>query len=177
MRLFVAVWPDDSTVERLSSLELHPARGLRPVGSGNWHITLRFLGEVGDALVPALSDALRAAAACMPGSLRCELGPSTAWFGGERVLQIPARGLDDLAASVRSATISLVPARSDEPPFNAHLTIASSKRERPDVSARAALAGVPLAAGFEVGSFDLVSSQHSTGGRLYTTLARVSLPG
>ena len=62
MRMFVAVWPDDPTLKRLKMLELGPVQGLRLVRPGRWHITLRFLGEVEDDLVPALVDALRDAA-------------------------------------------------------------------------------------------------------------------
>jgi 2'-5' RNA ligase len=177
MRLFAAVWPDDSTAQRLSSLKPGTSEGLRLVGSGNWHITLRFLGEVDDDLVPALVDALDRTAANMPGAIQCRVGPVTAWFG-DRVLHIPARGLENLAAAVRSATIPVVPVRSDkEPRFNGHLTIARTRGHRLDTSARRALAGIPFAANFDVDSFDLVASEPSSEGRRYTTLATLLLRG
>jgi LigT like Phosphoesterase len=74
VRVFVAVWPDDSTLKRLSLLELGPVPGLRLVRPGRWHITVRFLGEVEEDLVPALVDALGDAAGSMAGPLRCEVG-------------------------------------------------------------------------------------------------------
>lgn len=176
MRIFVAVWPDDSTLKRLNLLELAPVQGLRLVRPGRWHITLRFLGEVEEDLVPALVDALGDAAENMAGPLRCEVGPGTAWFSGERVLQIPVAGLDEGAEAVRRATLPLVPdSNHGEARFTGHLTVARSKQHRLDASARAALAGVPFAASFDVNSFDLVASLLSSEGPRYTTLARVPL--
>jgi len=176
MRIFVAVWPDDSTLKRLNLLELAPVQGLRLVRPGRWHITLRFLGEVEEDLVPALVDALGDAAENMAGPLRCEVGPGTAWFSGERVLQIPVAGLDEGAEAVRRATLPLVPdSNHGEARFTGHLTVARSKQHRLDASARAALAGVPFAASFDVNSFDLVASALSSEGPRYTTVARVAL--
>ncbi len=173
----MAVWPDDSTAQRLASLKLGPADDLRLVGSPNWHVTLRFLGEVDDDLVPALVDALDSTAANVPGAIQCRVGPVTAWFG-DRVLHIPARGLDELAEAVRSATIPVAPVRSDkEPQFNGHLTIARTKGRRLDASARRSLAGIPFAATFEVDSLDLVASEHSREGPRYSTLATLLLRG
>jgi RNA 2',3'-cyclic 3'-phosphodiesterase len=177
VRLFVAVWPDDATALRLSSLKLGPTDGLRLVGSGTWHVTLRFLGEVDDDGVPELVEALGSAAANMPGGIRCRIGPQTAWFG-DRVLQIPARGLEDLAAAVDSATIPVVPVRADkEPSFNGHLTVARTKSHRLDTRARRSLARIPFAADFDVDFFDLVASEPSSKGRGYTTLATFLLRG
>jgi 2'-5' RNA ligase len=174
--MFVAVWPDDPTLQRLSLLELEPAQGLRLVGPGRWHITLRFLGEVEDALVPALVDAVGDAAGSMAGPLRCEVGPGTAWFSGERVLQIPVAGLDEGAEAVRRATLPLVPdSNHGGAPFTGHLTVARSKQHGLDASVRAALAGVPFSASFDVKSFDLVASLLSSEGLRYTTVARVPL--
>jgi 2'-5' RNA ligase len=174
--MFVAVWPDDSTLKRLSSLELGHVQGVRLVRPGRWHITLRFLGEVEEDLVPALVDALGDAAESMAGPLRCEVGPETAWFSGERVLQIPVAGLDEGAEAVRRATLPLVPdSNHGEAPFTGHLTVARSKQRRLDGAARDALAGVPFASSFDVSSFDLVVSLLSPEGPRYTTRASVPL--
>jgi 2'-5' RNA ligase len=176
--MFVAVWPDESTQQRLSSLDLGSAPGLRVVGPEEWHVTLRFLGEVDDHRLTALVVTLGSAAAEMLDAVPCRLGPSTAWFSGDRVLQIPAEGLDDLAAEVRSRTLEVVPEGIDRaPPFQGHLTLARSKGRRVDASGRAPLAGIPFAAAFDVGSFDLVVSERSSLGPRYTTVATVTLPG
>jgi 2'-5' RNA ligase len=176
--MFVAAWPDDPTLQRLSLLELEPAPGLRLVRPAQFHITLRFLGEVDEDVVPALVDALDIAADETPGPVHCEVGPATAWFSGHRVLQIPAAGLDALAAAVHAATLAVLPeADRNEPPFAGHLTVARSNRRRLHPPARAALAGLPLAASFDVDCFDLVASELSNEGPRYTTLRRVPLRG
>ena len=178
MRMFVAVWPDEATRQRLASLGLGSVPGLRPVRPRQWHMTLRFLGVVDEGLVPALVDALGDAADAITGSVHCEVGPETAWFSRERVLQIPVAGLDEAAEAVRAATIPVVPSsNADEPSFTGHLTIARSKRRRPDASARAALVGIPFAASFDVEAFALVASELSSDGPRYATLARIPLRG
>lgn len=178
MRLFVAVWPDSSTLGRLAALQLGSVDALRLVKPGEWHITLRFLGDVDPVLVPSLVDALETATGTLPDFVHCELGPSTAWFAGDRVLQIPVSGLDQAAVAIRDATVPVVP---DVNPVNArflgHLTVARSKLRRLSASERSALAGIPFAASFEADSFDLVGSQPGTKGSRYTTLERVSLRG
>jgi RNA 2',3'-cyclic 3'-phosphodiesterase len=175
--MLVAVWPDAPTLQRLSTLEVDHSDDLRLVEPEQWHITLRFLGDVDEDLVPELVERLEVATSHVKAPVRCEIGPSTAWFSGERVLQLPVAGLDPVAAAVQSATIPLAhrPSR-DEPLFSGHLTIARSKALRLSASSREGLADIPFTAAFEVDHFDLVASQPTPHGHRYTTLARVSLP-
>jgi 2'-5' RNA ligase len=176
VRLFVAVWPDDSTRERLSGLELGRTEGLRLVRPGQWHVTLRFLGEVDGGLVPVLVGALRTAATKLPDSIHCGVGPATAWFSHDRVLQIPVSGLDEAADAVHHATLPVVPdAARGEPPFTGHLTVARSRPRRPALSEITALAGIPISSSFAIDSFDLVVSQPSPEGSRFSTLERLSL--
>jgi RNA 2',3'-cyclic 3'-phosphodiesterase len=175
MRLFVAAWPDEETKERLNAFSLGRGKGLRPVGPTRWHVTLRFLGDVDEALVEPLGDALTQATSRLAGPVRCRLGPTTDWFTGVRVLQVPASGLDEVAAAVRDATLPLVPEPEDhEAPFNGHLTLARAKG-RLGPAARAALAGIPFEAEFDVPHVDLVGSTPSPNGHAYATLARARL--
>ena len=175
MRLFVAAWPDQETRERLEALAFERGKGLRLVGPSRWHVTLRFLGDVDAGLVDALGDALVGATAELAGPAHCHLGPATAWFTGVRVLQVPAAGLDQVAVTVRDATVPLVPApEPDEPPFNGHLTLARAKG-RLGPTARDALAGIPFEAEFEVPHVDLVASTPSPGGHVYATVTRAPL--
>jgi RNA 2',3'-cyclic 3'-phosphodiesterase len=176
MRMFVAVLPDQATLELLSRLELVPVEGLRVVRAAQWHITLRFLGEVVDDLVPSVIDAITEAAGSVAEPVRCQIGPGTTWFSGDRVLQLPVAGLDEAAATVRAATLPVVPdPGSGDAPFSGHLTIARSKNRRMAGPARDALAGIPFSATFDVDRFELVASETSAEGRRYATVARVPL--
>jgi RNA 2',3'-cyclic 3'-phosphodiesterase len=178
MRLFVAVRPDDETRRRLAGLELELGRskGLRFVGAARWHVTLRFLGDVDEETVVPLGDALAACAADYPNPVECRLGPGTGWFTGVRVLHLPATGVDGLAAAVRTATMPFVPeAVESEPSFNGHLTLARSKGRRLGVAALGEMAGIPFEAAFPVPALDLMSSQPSPEGHIYTTLVRAPL--
>jgi len=172
VRTFVAAWPDDATRHRLAALELGREKNLRFVGPTRWHVTLRFLGEVTAAQLGPLGDALVAGAAALPGPLECRLGPATAWFSRVRVLQLPAHGLSALAVAVRDATSPLVSVPpGGEPPFNGHLTLARVKG-RLGTQAQAKLAGLPFESTFAVTHVDLVASEPSPQGHVYTTLAR-----
>jgi 2'-5' RNA ligase len=174
--MFVAAWPDPSTVERLTLLGIGPSEGLRLVKPEQWHITLRFLGEVDEDLEAPLAGALDSAARAVGGPVHCEAGPGTAWFGGDRVLQIPVSGLDQVAEAVRSATASVVPlSDAGRDRFIGHITLARPRRGRLPAPVRAARTGVPFSATFEVTHLDLVASQPSPRGHTYATLARVQL--
>lgn len=178
MRLFVAAWPDDETRRRLAGLqqELGRTRGLRFVGPSRWHVTLRFLGEVDEDTARPLADALVSAVAAVRGPVECRLGPGTAWFTGVRVLQLPAAGVDGLAATVRDATVALVPeAAEPTPPFNGHLTLARAKGRRLGVAALGDMSNIPFEAAFAVRSVDLIRSEPSPDGHRYTTVVRAPL--
>jgi RNA 2',3'-cyclic 3'-phosphodiesterase len=175
MRMFVAVWPDDATRHRLAALELGRDKRLRLVGPTRWHVTLRFLGDVAEEVAGPVGDALRAGAAALTGPVECVLGPGTGWFTGVRVLQVPVTGLDELATAVRDATLPFVPEPAQgEPPFNGHLTLARAKG-RLGRAAQAELAGIPFESAFAVNDVDLVASQPSPRGHVYSTVVRAPL--
>ena len=175
MRTFVAAWPDAVTRQQLAELELGRQKNLRLVGPTRWHVTLRFLGNVTDDQVGPLGDAVVAGLGRVPGPVECSLGPGTAWFSRVRVLQLPARGLSALAAAVQQATAPIVPEPSGGgPAFNGHLTLARVKG-RLGPRAQAELEGIPFAATFPVTHVDLVASEPSPQGHLYTTLVRAVL--
>jgi RNA 2',3'-cyclic 3'-phosphodiesterase len=175
MRTFVAAWPDEPTRRRLAALELGHPKNLRLVGPTRWHVTLRFLGEVTEEQIDLLGPALQAGVAQQPGPLHCRLGPATAWFSRVRVLQLPAHGLDELAAAVTVATALIVPKRDGGgPPFNGHLTVARVKG-RLGPQSQSELAGIPFDSAFDVEHVDLVASAPSPGGHVYTTLVRAPL--
>jgi 2'-5' RNA ligase len=177
MRLFVAVWPDTATRRALGALALVPVPGLRVVRPEQWHVTLRFLGEVAPALVPPLLSSLRDPAAAADPPVIARVGPATAWFGRAAVLQVPVAGLDGLATGVRAATSELVAVgEREEPTFTGHLTLARRARRRlPDAAQRAALAGIEVAGSFPVRGLDLVVSEPAAGGHRYRSLGTVPL--
>ena len=176
VRMFVAVWPDEATRKRIALLQLGSSEVLRHVRRDQLHITLRFLGEVDESLVPTITDSLETAARTLGGGIRCALGPATAWFSGDRVLQIPARGLDQVARAVRGATLPIVPdTKKGGSRFTGHLTVARTRRRGADPAARMDLAGIPFDATFEVASFDLVKSELGNEGPDYTTLACIPM--
>jgi RNA 2',3'-cyclic 3'-phosphodiesterase len=177
VRTFVAAWPDEPTRRRLAALELGREKNLRLVGPTRWHVTLRFLGEVTEAELELLGDALRAGVVALPGPAKCRLGPTTAWFSRVRVLQLPAHGLSAVEEAVRRATAPVVAEPSGgSPPFNGHLTLARVKG-RLGPQAQSELEGIPFASTFAVEQVDLVASAPSPQGHVYTTLVRAPLGG
>ena len=171
----MAAWPDEPARQRLAALALGHPKNLRPVGPQRWHVTLRFLGDVTPAQLEFLGPALQAGVVAQRGPLQCRLGPATAWFAGVGVLQLPAHGLDELAAAVTRATERTVAGRAGgEPPFHGHLTLARVKG-RLGPQARARLEGMAFDSTFAVGAVDLVASEPSPRGHVYTTLVRAPL--
>ena len=79
-------------------------------------------------LFPTLTEALERAVITVPGPVHCTIGPATAWFSGGRVLQIPATGLEDVAGTVRRATVPLIP-DAGEAPFIGHLTVGHGRAD------------------------------------------------
>jgi 2'-5' RNA ligase len=167
VRLFVAA-DLPVTVRRLLSALPHPARtGLRWTTPAQWHVTLRFLGEVDEPA--AVAEAL----CVIPSTLGAErveaaLGPASAWFARSRVLQIPVTGVEALAGAVLEATSRWGP--SEEPAFAGHVTLA---RFRGPGSPPADLAGMPLMARFDVPQVVLYRSSSGPGGSIYQPLLHV----
>ena len=163
------------TRRRIEGLAVPPGPHLRLVDPGHWHVTLRFLGEVDDQLLPVLCDALMTVPPVVAGPVQARVGPTTGWFSSG-VLYLPVTGLDRLAQAVLAATLSMVPAaHQDEPPFVGHLTLGRSRRRRPAATATTASAHLPLSASFEVTHFDLVASKLSPEGTRYTPVRHIPL--
>ncbi|HEX2262681.1 MAG TPA: RNA 2',3'-cyclic phosphodiesterase, partial [Pseudonocardiaceae bacterium] len=132
MRLFVALTPPGEVVEELSAntvtlRELVP--DLRWTRPEQWHVTLAFLGEVGEHVVDELTRRLNRAAARHPPLLLSFGGGGR--FGHQVLwtrVQGDRDGLCRLADSVRAAARrSRLP--MEQRPYRPHLTLARSDGE------------------------------------------------
>jgi 2'-5' RNA ligase len=161
-RLFVAVWPPPSVAGLLGGLPRDEASRLRWTTPDQWHVTLRFLGDVDEAAALELFHGVKGR------RVDAELGPTVERLGPELVV-VPVRGLDALAAAVWAVSPDL-----GEPPhvdgFRGHLTVA---RQRGGGSTSAD--GVAVSAGFVVDEIALVRSDLHADGARYTTVTRRSL--
>lgn len=167
MRLFVAVTPPDDVLSLVDALARPGVVGMRWTTRPQWHVTLRFLGRVDEAIVDDLVDALRSVD--VPPDAVASLGPATARFG-QRVLQVPVDGLDELAARVVDSTASFGEAPEDRP-FRGHLTLARVGRGAGRVDLRP-LCGTPISAAWPVRGFELYASELHPHGARYTVVAR-----
>jgi 2'-5' RNA ligase len=180
VRLFVAVEVPAKVGDVVEELDRPVIEGLRWTTRDQWHVTLRFLGEVPE--VSPLSEALSTVPARLEDrvghrEVEAVLGPVTAWFPGRRILQAPVRGLDDVAACVADAlaeSADLGAAEADRLRFNGHLTLARMKGRRPGPGR---LAGVSLHASWPVDAVVLMSSLLGPGGSQYRVEATTALDG
>jgi RNA 2',3'-cyclic 3'-phosphodiesterase len=164
MRLFVGVVPPDRVLDEIERLRRPERPGVRWTRRDQWHVTLRFLGEVDDpAPVAAALDAapLR----------RCEalVGPRVRALG-RQVVCLPVSGLEGLAQAVVEAT-----AEFGQPPddrrFRGHLTLARLRRPaRPS-----GLTGGVIEDSFPVTDVRLIRSHQTDGGSRYEDLHIVRL--
>jgi RNA 2',3'-cyclic 3'-phosphodiesterase len=153
MRLFVAIAPEPRVRQELETrvAPLRPAwPALRWTGQQAWHVTLAFLGEVDEAVVPRLAERLGRAAGKHP---RLEL--SAAGAGAfptvprARVLWTGVRGDPDalrkMSGSVaKGATKAGAPPPGERRRFRPHITLARSRQPadfRPLITALADYSG------------------------------------
>ena len=127
MRLFVAVWPPDDVLDAVAALERPDHPSVRWTTLEQWHVTLRFLGEVDEPPRDLLEPLATITAP------RVTIGPATERLSG-RVLMIPVHGLDEVAAAVRDV--------ADTRPFRGHLTLARARQRGAKIPA--SLAGAPI---------------------------------
>lgn len=186
MRLFVAVDPSGE-VQRSVGKHIEAMKPLAP--HAKWsrtealHLTLAFLGEVQEALVPSFAEALEPLGklhgpfeleAMGSGTFGPPLHPRVLWVGLEGAVQALANLRKDVAR-VLAPLGYLEEARA----FSPHLTLARSRVPRGDPAlAVCAERGASISLGrFEVGELILYRSQPGPSGSHYTALARVSLAG
>lgn len=149
----------------------------------NIHLTLRFLGEIGESGVRRVGDALQRAAAFR--------APFVMGVGGFGVLppRGPARvlfasvleGAEDLVAVQEAVERALAPLAfpREGRRFTPHLTLGRIRSPRNAAALREAAAalGADRLASFMVEAIDLMRSQLDPRGSIYTVLRHIPLGG
>lgn len=141
MRLFVAIVPPAQVLAELADA-VAPLRAARPelrwTTEADWHLTLAFLGEVTDRVLPDLTVRLERAAARHPARQLAIRGGGA--FPGPRRARVVWAGIEsgvDLAPL--AASVAAGARRAGAPPpdegrrYRAHLTLARC-RDQADVS-------------------------------------------
>jgi 2'-5' RNA ligase len=180
MRLFIAIEAPEAVGRHL----LRVQDALREVvGSGSWtregafHLTLKFLGEVAEGDVPALTDALGQVVCDGPIRLRTSgivcfpPGRATAVVG----VEVVGEGLLKLQQAVETRCAELgFPA--ERRVYRPHVTLARPRGRRNLASAAAQRAGTLLPGPwFDVDHFALIQSLLKPQGAQYVCLARFAL--
>lgn len=170
-RLFVALRPDQMTRDALIAA-MDGIAGARWQSDAQLHLTLSFLGQTNDALMPDIDDALRMVRA-KPLALSIKgVGhfedngrPTAVWAAAE-----PRTELKSLAAAVRHA-LWRAGAPNEDGTFVPHITLARLKRSSGPIadflSARAMLATTAA----PVTHFSLYESILSEQGAQYRAIA------
>lgn len=162
MRLFVGVRPPDEVLDLVADLPRPAREGLRWTTRPQWHVTLRFLGEVADP-APVI-DALDAVGSALTALGEVVLGPRVEALSA-RVVSLPVAGLDGLASAVVAATERMGRPPEDRP-FRSHLTLARASHGSVRRLASAVI-GQPLSAHFAVADIRLVRSHLGRQGARY----------
>ncbi len=183
MRLFVAVELPAEVRERLRSVQESlrqsslPVRWVRPEGI---HLTLKFLGEVGETRLEEIVETLRPAGReIAPFRLEaCGAAPFPE-RGAPRLVWVEVRGDGDsarrLAAAVDAAT-GRIGFATERRTFRPHLTLGRINGPASgDWRARMDRVSVQSTGSFEVREYVLFQSRLGPGGAAYTALRRFAL--
>jgi 2'-5' RNA ligase len=176
IRAFIAIELPDAVKRTATDVSTQLAAAV-PEGSVRWvkpnamHLTLRFLGDTAESLVPALSQAMEQAVADQPaftlvlgqlGAFPNPQRPRVLWLG---LRPVPPAALGALKTAIDAALIPLGWA-AETKPFTAHLTLGRVRDGR-------RLGYVPWdlvvpAAEFPVSAIHLIESDLRPDGPRYT---------
>jgi 2'-5' RNA ligase len=184
MRTFIAIELGAALTKRLEE-ELARLRKLAPetrwVKPDSLHLTLSFLGEMADAGVPAVGDAIaRVASRHKPHTLRAQGSGTFGPFASPKVLWVALSGdlpaLSALQADL-AAELSALGYKPDFEQFEPHLTLARAKHPRGDEGlARCAAAMSDASFGeLRVSEVVLFHSLSGPDGMQYQAVARYPL--
>ncbi|MCX8197275.1 MAG: RNA 2',3'-cyclic phosphodiesterase [Candidatus Micrarchaeota archaeon] len=168
MRLFVAIRPPPSAIPELQRvcLPLKDALGVKLVPPENLHITLKFIGEVGEKDAQKVADALQGVSfdsfelsLSTVGAFPNAFFPKAIWVGGI------SREAEELAKKVSSALSFLGLPKED---FKLHLTVARAPKSAADI--QDFLSQPPFSISFRVESFFLIKSRLTPPGPIYENI-------
>jgi 2'-5' RNA ligase len=165
MRLFVAAWPSRSVVNALRRLPRPEVAGVRWTTEDQWHVTLRFLGDLEDPT--PVAEALRA-------GLRDIIATNVtadrrARRFGPAVVGVRVPGRYRVGAAVGSAPATW--GKAETRPFRGHLTLARCRGRAP-----AALLSIGLpAVAWRADAVCLVRSHLRPTGAAYETIETFDL--
>ena len=134
MKLFYALWPDAGTRATLAEEDrtLFAGNGGKMVPPDEYHLTINYLGEVDDGLLPALEELGQRAAATVPSSV-VELD-RVEWWKESSVLVRSASSIPEPLIRVDHAlAVGLKAAGVVQPPrpLKLHLTLVRSVKPHP----------------------------------------------
>lgn len=185
MRLFVAVVPPAGALAELEQA-VAPLRAAAPelrwTGSASWHLTLAFLGEVGEPVLPELRERLERAAHRHPPQQVAIAGGGA--FPSARRAQVLWAGItaDDKALAALADSVAAGARRAGAPPpvqhrrYRAHLTLARCRAPADVSELSRTLAGFSGTA-WTATSVHLIRSHLSSGPPRYEDLAAWPLQG
>jgi 2'-5' RNA ligase len=185
MRLFVAVEPPDGALAELDDA-VAPLRAAAPelrwTGRASWHLTLAFLGEVDETVLPGLATRLERAAHRHPPQRLAIAGGGA--FPAARRAQVLWAGFtaDDKALAGLADSVAAGARRAGAPPpgqhnkFRAHVTLARCRVPSDVSTLTLALAGFTSTA-WTANSVHLIRSYLSSGPPRYEKLGSWPLQG
>ncbi len=165
-RMFLAVTPPPAVVDLISDLPTEPLRGVRYTKRKQWHISLRFLGDV------ERQAALDALAGFSAPAVTVNLGDQVELLG-TRVVIVPVQGLDSVANSIDASFEHLGEPRDHT--YQAHLTLARLKGRPLRDPSLVSVLGAPISAAFSVDEVGLWKSEITDEGATHTLVATQEL--
>lgn len=161
-RMFLALTPPPEVIDTISDLPTRPLRGVSFTRRRQWHITMRFLGDC------RRHDALEALATLRAPTVEVTLGPQVSLLG-ERVVMVPAAGLDPLAAAVAEQFADV--GEPSDRAFAGHLTLARLKGRPLRDPSLVSVLGAPISSTWLAESIELWKSELAADGATHTLVA------
>lgn len=165
-RMFLAVTPPPEVIGLISDLPTEPLRGVRYTRRKQWHVSLRFLGDV------ERDDALEAFAGFGAPAATITLGDQVELLG-TRIVIVPVQGLDATAEAIDASFHHLGEPR--EHAYQAHLTLARLKGRPLRDPSLVSVLGAPISATFQVDEVGLWKSEITDEGAVHTLVATQEL--